>query len=310
MVFLDETRPRFPREAVLLPGCDDDFVEPNAFEALFLSFGMILMAEFADKTFFVACILAMKYSRALVFMGCWLGLVTITGISVALAMIFEHSVIPQNYVQYAAGALFAIFGLQMFYEGYKNRGLKASDEMKDAADELGDDGREGTEMTVRFRKSSTSEDPNDPEVTVEMIESSSRRASQATSQSSDSTQNVGCIKKTENSLGLCINKVFLKAFLLTFLGEWGDKSQLGTISLAATNPSAQLMVFIGCSMGYAACVGLAVLLGKFVVSKIKITYLNIAGGVLFLGFSAFTFYNAFMNPEEDTVSDLHDTECN
>ena len=68
-----------------------------------------------------------------------------------------------------------------------------------------------------------------------MIESSSRRASQATSQSSDSTQNVGCMKKTENSLGLCINKVFLKAFLLTFLGEWGDKSQLGTISLAATN---------------------------------------------------------------------------
>ena len=111
---------------------------------------MILMAEFADKTFFVACILAMKYSRALVFMGCWLGLVTMTGISVALAMIFEHSVIPQNYVQYAAGALFAIFGLQMFYEGYKNRGLKASDEMKDAADELGDDGREGSEMTGKI----------------------------------------------------------------------------------------------------------------------------------------------------------------
>jgi len=310
MVFLDETRPRFPREAILLPRCDDDFDEPNAFEALFLSFGMILMAEFADKTFFVACILAMKYSRALVFMGWWLGLVTMTGISVSLAMIFEHSVIPQNYVQYAAGALFAIFGFQMFYEGYKNRGLKASDEMKDAADELSEDGCQANEMTVRFRKSSTSEDPNDPDVTVEMIESSSRRSSQTNSQSSDSTQNIGCMKKTENSLGLCINKVFLKAFLLTFLGEWGDKSQLGTISLAATNPSAQLMVFIGCSMGYAACVGLAVLLGKFVVSKIKITYLNIAGGVLFLGFSAFTFYNAFMHPEDDTVSDLHDTECN
>ena len=29
MVFLDESRPRFPREAVLLPGCDDDFVERN-----------------------------------------------------------------------------------------------------------------------------------------------------------------------------------------------------------------------------------------------------------------------------------------
>ncbi|CAG5103404.1 Oidioi.mRNA.OKI2018_I69.chr1.g758.t1.cds [Oikopleura dioica] len=310
MVFLDENRPRFPREAVLLPGCDDDFEEPNAFEALFLSFGMILMAEFADKTFFVACILAMKYSRVLVFMGCWLGLVCMTGISVALAMIFEHSVIPQNYVQYAAGALFAIFGLQMFYEGYKNRGLKASDEMKDAADELSEGGNDDSSITVRFRKSSTSEDPNDPEVSVEMI-SNSRRPSQAASQTSDTAnQNVGCLKKTENTLGICVNKVFLKAFLLTFLGEWGDKSQLGTISLAATNPSAQLMVFIGCSLGYAACVGLAVILGKFVVSKIKITYLNIAGGILFLGFSAFTFYNAFMHPEDDTVSDLHDTECN
>jgi putative Ca2+/H+ antiporter (TMEM165/GDT1 family) len=98
-----------------------------------------------------------------------------------------------------------------------------------------DQGRIPTFFLVRFRKSSTSEDPNDPEVTVEMIEGSSRRSSQAASQTSDSTENIGCMKKTENSLGLCINKVFLKAFLLTFLGEWGDKSQLGTISLAATN---------------------------------------------------------------------------
>ena len=29
--------------------------------------------------------------------------------------------------------------------------------------------------------------------------------------------------------------VLLEAFLLTFLGEWGDKSQISTIALAASN---------------------------------------------------------------------------
>lgn len=36
----------------------------------------------------------------------------------------------------------------------------------------------------------------------------------------------------EHSLG---RSVFMQTLLLTFLGEWGDKSQISTIALAASN---------------------------------------------------------------------------
>ncbi|KAK9091189.1 hypothetical protein Sjap_024366 [Stephania japonica] len=81
--------------------------------------------------------------------------------------------------------------------------------------------------------------------------------------------------------------ILLKAFSITFFGEWGDKSQLATIGLAADeNP---LGVVIGGIIGQALCTTAAVLGGKSLASQISEKMIALAGGVLFLVFGVQSF---------------------
>ncbi len=53
-----------------------------------------------------------------------------------------------------------------------------------------------------------------------------------------STFNTKSIKQsTKNLMGLFFSPVFVQAFVLTFLGEWGDRSQIATIALGGANVS-------------------------------------------------------------------------
>ncbi|KAJ0098391.1 hypothetical protein Patl1_21477 [Pistacia atlantica] len=76
--------------------------------------------------------------------------------------------------------------------------------------------------------------------------------------------------------------VCLKAFSLTFIGEWGDKSQLATIGLAADENT--LGVVLGGKIGQALCVVAAVLGGKTLASRISERL-----GIFLYFFSLFAF---------------------
>ncbi|MQM04439.1 hypothetical protein Taro_037234 [Colocasia esculenta] len=76
--------------------------------------------------------------------------------------------------------------------------------------------------------------------------------------------------------------IFLKAFSITFFGEWGDKSQIATIGLAADeNP---LGVVLGGIIAQALCTTAAVLGGKSLASQISEKMVALSSGVLFLVF--------------------------
>lgn len=77
--------------------------------------------------------------------------------------------------------------------------------------------------------------------------------------------------------------IFVEACLLTFLAEWGDRSQIATITLAShENP---LGVIVGAVAGHTICTSLAVFAGDWLGKRISARIVAFTGGVLFLFFA-------------------------
>jgi putative Ca2+/H+ antiporter (TMEM165/GDT1 family) len=90
----------------------------------------------------------------------------------------------------------------------------------------------------------------------------------------------GCsdLRKT----GTASRVVFLQALALTFAAEWGDRTQIATMTLATTNHP--LGVSAGATLGHAICAAIAITLGGLIAGRISERLLTALGGVLFLIF--------------------------
>ncbi len=78
--------------------------------------------------------------------------------------------------------------------------------------------------------------------------------------------------------------IVLEAFSLTFIAEWGDRTQFATIALAAAkNP---VGVTIGAILGHAICAAIAVACGRLICGRISERTITALGGGLFLLFAA------------------------
>lgn len=93
------------------------------------------------------------------------------------------------------------------------------------------------------------------------------------------------VKRSETKLkrhnGLA---VITQAFGLTFVAEWGDRTQFATIALAAANNP--YGVTMGAILGHAFCAALAVLCGRLICGRISERTVTAIGGGLFLLFAA------------------------
>jgi len=81
--------------------------------------------------------------------------------------------------------------------------------------------------------------------------------------------------------------LWIQAFTMTFLAEWGDRTQISTIALAAANhPGA---VTLGAILGHGICTLIAVISGRLIAGRISERMITGIGGLLFLIFGVTSY---------------------
>lgn len=212
------------------------------------SLSMIIVSELGDKTFFIAAIMSMRHSRAVVLAGALGALVAMTILSALLG--FATTVIPRNVTHYISALLFAVFGIKMLKDGWSMSPDEAQEEYE--------------EVQAEIKKKEAEMNTTTQDIETGIIRGPKR-----------------------NFLYLIFSAVFLEAFVLTFLAEWGDRSQIATIILAAREDV--WGVILGGCIGHALCTGLAVLAGRVVAAKISARSVTLIGGVVFILFAITAF---------------------
>lgn len=138
------------------------------------------------------------------------------------------------------------------------------------------------------------EGPSDElaEVEEELLGMSSKKDSMDIEMASNSPN--GRSSASSEWTSLCVLSksgmaVLSQSFTMTFLAEWGDRSQIATIALAAAKNV--YGVTLGGILGHAGCTGLAVLGGRMLAAQISERTVHFAGGALFLlfGFHSLVF---------------------
>ena len=245
------------------------------FHAFLASISVIVVSELGDKTFFIAAIMAMKHPRIIVYAGAMLALGLMTLLSALLGGIVTK-IIPRVYTFYISSVLFAIFGLKMLYEGWNMSPDEGAEEYEEAQQEL-----------KKTEEEQTKEDQTNT-IDVEAGTSSGAAAS-APEVKPVSSPVVDTAKLLKNRLRKYLSPIFLQSFILTFLAEWGDRSQISTIILGAREN--MFGTIIGGTLGHGLCTGLAVIGGRFVAQKISVRSVTLCGAFVFLffAFSAFFF---------------------
>ncbi|XP_074591498.1 GDT1-like protein 5 isoform X2 [Curcuma longa] len=217
-------------------------------EGLTKSLAMTVLSEIGDKTFFAAAILAMRHPRKIVLSGCLSALLVMTILSACLGWAAPN-LISRKWSHYITTVLFFGFGLWSLWEGFTEDG---------EAEELAE---------------------------VEAKLSADWNAEGGSSKNNSKSDDLK--KQQRPFLTQFFSPIFLKAFSITFFGEWGDKSQIATIGLASdANP---LGVVLGGIMGQALCTTAAVLGGKSLASQISEKMVALSSGILFLIFGLQSF---------------------
>lgn len=249
---------------------DEGLVQP--FHSFFLSFTMILVSEIGDKTFLVAALMAMKHDRMVVFTAAFGALLVMTVLSAVLGHVVP-SVIPKRLTSFLASGLFFVFGAKLLREGMAmdpNEGVTA--EMHEVEQEIAEKEKEmgrkrgdsvspyALEMGLNTRNSRSNN--RFPSPARSPSQSPVRGSGNGAAALGGLTQGVG------NLCSLLLSPAWVQTFAMTFLGEWGDRSQIATIAMAAGDEL--WSVTLGATVGHAICTGIAVIGGRAIAGRVSL----------------------------------------
>ncbi|GAA5828663.1 hypothetical protein JCM3766R1_003777 [Sporobolomyces carnicolor] len=272
-----------------------DLSFPTSLEGFTRSISVILVSEIGDRTFIIAAILSMRHSRAVIYAGALSALATMSLLSALLGTIVP-SLLPKKWTTLAAAVLFFFFGARMLQEGLEMEGgdkgkEKMEEEMREVQKEVEDAvAEDGTSSIVDMEEGiplkHAGEDASDLEET----------GATAASRRSGKKADGGILEGAKNLVQLCFSPIFVQAFILTFLAEWGDRSQITTIALAAAHNV--WIVTLGTTLGHSVCTLGAVMGGRWISQHISIKHVMLSGAVLFLIFGIVYSYEFYVFVDE------------
>ena len=258
---------------------DEELPAGSHLHSLVFSFTMIIVSEIGDKTFLVAALMAMRHPRFLVFSAAFSALIGMTILSAVLG----HGIptlIPKTFTKFMAALLFFIFGLKMLKEGREmdpDEGV--GEEMREVEQELEEKEQEQLRLgrcrrssvtphsleagRLESRRQSRASNKNRMPSPPESLSSSSSRESSPTPTRRWNDVLVGM----NNLFSLLLSPAWVQTFAMTFLGEWGDRSQIATIAMAAGQD--YWWVTVGAATGHGICTAAAVIGGSAIAGKVS-----------------------------------------
>lgn len=232
---------------------------------------MILASEIGDKTFLIAAILSMRHPRLVVFLGAFSSLAVMSLLSAGMGHVLPSLFLPRKWTQMGAAILFFWFGIKMAKEGWEMEAgnAKVQEEIKEVEEELEEEGEGHQLRPIKGDR--------DEEECVEAAGTPSKSTFKRRRGFGSSVK-----EGAHNFASLFLGPVFVQAFVLTFLGEWGDRSQIATIALAAAHNV--YVVTLGTVVGHSLCTAVAVIGGRWISTMISIKHVTLGGAVLFVLF--------------------------
>ncbi|KAM5347040.1 hypothetical protein ACJ41O_010045 [Fusarium nematophilum] len=265
---------------------DDGLIQP--FHSFVLSFTMILVSEVGDKTFLVAALMAMKHDRMVVFTAAFGALLVMTVLSAVLGHTVP-SLIPKRVTSFLAAGLFFIFGAKLMREGLQmdpNEGVSA--EMHEVEQELAEKEKEmgrkrgdsvsAYALEMGLNGNGRRSRPSNRLMSPPRSPSQSPVRNTPTGSGAVST----VIQGASNLCSLLLSPAWVQTFIMTFLGEWGDRSQIATIAMAAGQD--YWWVTLGAMCGHAICTGVAVIGGRAIAGRVSLKVVTVGGAGAFLIF--------------------------
>ena len=190
-----------------------------------------------------------------------LALMTVLSVMMGFAL---PALLPRQYTHYMSAALFLYFGAKMLSEA-KDASDGVSDELQEVEEELATDKKGDGDA-----EAGAGGGGGGPGKEIGKAPPGSTNA-----------------PKTSLAAGTS-GKVLTGAFTMTFLAEWGDRSQIATIAMAAAKDP--YGVTVGGTIGHALCTGVAVVGGRLLASRISEKAVATIAGFTFLAFAVHSFF--------------------
>lgn len=252
--------------------------ENNNNNAFFMSISMIIVSEIGDKTFLISALMAMRHPRIVVFTASFASLAIMT----LLSGIVGHTLptlLSQRVTQFLAALLFLVFGYRLTREGLAmSKDLGVEEELAEVEEEL-----TVSDMNNEMHNAETGGQPKN-------------RAGPSSLKGQFQEALATTLSTLKELSSFVLSPLWVQVFIMVFLGEWGDRSQIATIAMAAG--SNYWLVIMGAVIGHGICTAGAVIGGKMLASRISMRTVTLGGAFAFFVFSILYFYDCIYNIED------------